>query len=466
MNAAATRAWESGLIASWYLRPRQLEVYLHLFEHKNPFVEKARRFGGTTTVLAYVLEKLRQAPGRVARWCCPWKNQAREIVLPELITIQKDCPESLRFHFQTTDSVCTGPNGSKLFLRGINEDRGESARGSFADIIVADEFGSWRDPIYTCNEVLRPQLLTTRGQFIFVSSPSRDLGHQYYLEKEHALRENRFIQRTIYDNEGLTNEEIEEEAKNCGGKETAAWLREYLCQPIADIKSLVIPEFKDELHVVPDDYKTPEWFDTYVGVDFGFNDCTAFVFGYVEFNTGTLIIEDELVLSGANTRDIAQAALAIERRLWPAYSSFGQDRAVFRRVGDNELQQIFDMSTIHGYYVMPTRKDDKQAAVQQLRLRFQAGKIKIKSRCKNLLFQLKVGMWNDTKTNFVRGERIGHLDAIDALIYLNRNLDLSHNPYPGPGYYVQGKSHVINPETSIPQGSNEDILLRSFRPFG
>lgn len=412
-----------------------MDIHDLLSSVKDPFIECARRFGKTTSVLTYVTDQLRKYPGWICRWCEPWKNQCREIVIPEMDNIQRSAEEMDKFVYKAIDSVYSHPNGSKIYIRGVNEDRGESSRGPKANIIVADEFGSWRDPDYIVNEALRPQLLTTNGQFIFTSTPAPDLAHLYYRYKEKAIREKRFIQKTIYDNQTLSLEKIEEIANEVGGKDKAAFRREYLCEAVADPERLVCPEFSEALHVY-DDYPTPDFFDGYVGVDLGFNDFTAFIFGYFDFLNTTLVIQDELVFQSKNSLEIVTAAKAKELEIWGT-------KKPYLRISDNELQQLWDMNTLFKYELYPTKKDDKQAAINNLRERFSRGKIKISRKCENLIFQLKTGLWNEQRTNYTRSTNTGHLDSVDALIYLNRNVNVTKNPIPA-NLGVRPETHHIN----------------------
>jgi len=132
----------------------------------------------------------------VARWCSPWKNQTREIVMPEVDKIQGMADPEYKAKFVSMDSYYRFPNGSRMYLRGMNEDRGESARGPFAHIVIVDELGSWR--YADCIEsVLRPQLLTTQGKLIIASTPSEDLGHSYYSRLAEARIEKRLVRKTI-----------------------------------------------------------------------------------------------------------------------------------------------------------------------------------------------------------------------------------------------------------------------------
>lgn len=444
-----------GSIAAWYLRPpSQVEVFNLLRSTKNPFIETARRWGKTTTVLVHCLEFAIRNPGTIVRWCEPWKNQAREIVIPEMDNIQKWARNVDRFVYQKTDSVYEHRSGSKIFIRGVNEDRGESARGPKADIIVADEFGSWRDPEYTVSEVLRPQLLTTNGQFIFTGTPPEDLGHSHYEHKERAIKEKRFIQKTIFDNEWIDQERIDEIIRECGGPESPAWLREYLCKPVANPERLVIPEYKEELHDIDDNMPRPPYYDPYVGIDLGFNDNTFLVFGYHDFLTRTFVVEDELSFSGKNSREIAERSKEVEKRLWPVKP--------YLRISDNDLQQLHDMATLCDYQLVPTRKDEKLAAINALRVRFAQGRIKIKKRCEALRFQLKVGLWNERRTDYVRGTKTGHLDGIDALVYLDRNIVESHNPYP---IRVPDIQHEFVSKRQVSDKDGE-LLKDAILPFG
>jgi hypothetical protein len=444
--------WELGVIAPWFLYSYQEPVFDFIERTQDSFFEATRRFGKTTTRLALVQERSRRQEGRVTRWCEPWKDQARKIVIPEMDRMQESCPPRLKARFYRTDSFYEFPaTGSRLYLMGVNEDRGESARGSFANEIVADEVGSWVDAEYIINEVLRPQLLTTRGELPMMSTPPFDLGHFWYQEKARAIAENRFIQATFDSITTLSAQEKQEFIEAMGGKDSAAVRRELYCEPVADPESLVIPEFREGVHVVPNDYPRPAYFDAYSGADLGFNDSTAILFGYWDFVNRELVIEDEMIVSGKNSEQIVSGARAKEVALWGGSrteSTWELGTHPYRRVSDNDLQQIHDMGTMLGYWMMPTRKDDKLAAINGLRMRFGQGKLKIKERCRGLIYQLKVGLWNDRRTDFLRSDHTGHLDAVAALVYLSRNIDEHRNPFPQYGPDVSIYTHHV-PDHSL-----------------
>ena len=455
-SEARAKLWEVGVIGLWYLRPSQQEVYDLLRRERYPFIQAARRFGKTNSILAYVLEQLRQNPGWICRWCFPFKNQAREVLTAEIVKVQRDCPLPLRFAYQVTDSVFLGPNGSKLFIRGVNEDKGESARGPAANIIVCDEYGFWSDPNYIVKEVLFPQLENQDGRILIkASTPPRNLGHLYYKERELAKSRGRFISKTIYDNEALSSEELADIIEECGGVDSPSFRRERLCEDIGDPTMLVVPEYGDGTQVkIPNDHKRPEFFDAYVAGDNGVDDNAAFLFGYYDFEKNQVVIEEEYVSNGETTKTKVDVCKGIEKSVWPGVAPY------FRRI-DADKQTLTDMISDHDYIATLPEKSDKVAAIHALRMGLSRGEVKIKLKCTNFLNQLKVGNWSDEKrTSFERTEGLGHLDAIDALIYFYRSIDRTKNPT--PAFHGQTVfTHFVGDQSQ--QNSNE--LMNIIRPM-
>lgn len=452
---ARQKYWLAGEVACWYLRPSQLDVYELLNSEKNPFVEAARRFGKTTSILSFVLEKLLQNPGWICRWCFPDKNQAREVLMAEITKIQNFAPKEFRFEYKHVDSYYVHPNGSRLYLRGVNHDRGDSARGPAANIIVCDEYGFWVEPDYIVREALFPQLQNQEGRWLIkASTPPRDLGHLYYIEREAAVKRGRFIQKIIYDNEALTREELNEIIEECGGKESPSFRRERLCEPVSDPDMLIIPEWSDTENVVPDDLERPRFFTPYVGGDSGADDNTFICFGYYDFLTNQIIVEDELMMMGQTTQTIVARAKQIEADLW------GELKPK-RRVYDAPKQLIFDIFSDHKWPVQMPQKDDKIAAIHDLRIEVGARRFKVKAKCKNLIRQMKVGMWRDEKhTDFQRSEGLGHLDGVAAAIYFNRCIDRKLNPWPH-NYGLHPETHFITQTRATVAPDSSEAALKS-----
>lgn len=454
-------SWLEGDIASWFLRPSQLDIYDLLLKEKWPFIEASRRFGKTTSIICFVFEQLIQNPGWICRWCEPQKDQARKIVMPIIDMLQSNVPPELHARYLTTDSVYLFPNGSKLYLLGVNEDKGKSARGPASNIVVLDEYGFWSEAKYVSRSILFPQLQNQEGQwFIKASTPPPDIGHPYYHEKEESIRKGRFIQKLITDNEALSEEEMEKIIEEAGGIDSVTYRREYMCERIGNANLLVIPEWHITENVVPDNYPRPEFFSAYVGGDSGVDDNTAILFGYYDFVKNERVIEAELVLAGKTTKQIIAEAKVIEKRLWG-------DIEPKRRVYDAPKQLIYDIFKDHNWQVEMPPKDDRTAAIHTLRVEVGLRRFKVKESCVHLRRQMEVGMWSDEKhTDFARPEdkSLGHLDAIAAAIYFNRVIDAKLNPIP-QNFGLSRETHFISPHV-ISRGSPEEQLVALLRPKG
>jgi hypothetical protein len=446
--------WQQGIVAPWFLRKSQLDVYRLLLNEKRPFVEASRRFGKTTSLICFVFEQLNSNPGWVCRWCEPQKDQARKIVMPIIDFLQSHVPRELHAQYFTTDSVYRFPNGSQFFLLGVNEDKGESARGPAANIIVLDEYGFWTHAKYVAKSILFPQLQAQEGQwFIKASTPPPDLGHVYYEEKQESVGKGRFIQKLIWDNEALTEQELSEIIEEAGGVESPTFRREYLCEAISNPDMLVCPEWVDTLNTVPNDYPRPEFFTPYVGGDSGADDNTALLFGYYDFQQNEVVIEDEIVVSGQTTKVIIDQAKAKERELWG-------DRQPSKRWYDAPKQLIYDMFTEYKYPVTMPEKSDRTAWIHRLRTEVGSRKFKVKTKCQNLRTQMAIGMWKDERhSDFQRSENLGHLDALISAVYFNRAIDRKLNPVPA-NHGLSKYTHFITPQAS---GTNTEALRRAFK---
>lgn len=454
--------WRAGIVAEWYLRDYQKPLYRFIRQQKNPLIQCSRRFGKTTTIFSFIAEELSRHPGWIARWCFPEKGQAHEIMMSINDKIKPTAPDSHKFEFKSIGSYFVNGFGSRIYIRGVNEDRGESARGAAANIIIADEFGFWREADYIAREVLRPQLdKQPGGWFIRTSTPPRDLAHPFYDELEIAEREGRAITRTIYDRTDLTEKEFDDIVRECRGIESPAFKREYLCQKASDPDMLVIPEYRDDAYpdgnLIDDEVEIPQYATTYVGGDSGADDNTALVFAWYNFDQAQLVIDDEWVANGRTTREIVEIAKSTERRLWG-------DRKVRRRVYDAAKQIIYDIYTDHTWPVQMPDKADKLAAIHELRNLVMDRRLVIKRRCRHLRRQLAEGLWRDEKhLDFQRNDTLGHLDAIAAAIYLVRSVEWNLNPRP-PHAGLSKYTHHIPPDRL--RGTTEAELRSAFAKRG
>lgn len=445
-----------GIFAPWYLRDSQLDIYELLLNSTEPFIEASRRFGKTTAIAIFVHELLNENPGWIWRWCAPDQKQARQIVKPIFSQIQNMTPKESRALWLTTDSHYRYPNGSLLYLVGVNQDKGESARGPAANGITLDEYGFWVEPEYIAKSILFPQLQNQAGQyFIKASTPPPNLDHIYYKEKKIAIRKGKFIQKLIWDNEALSKTELDKIIEEAGGVDSVTFRREYLCEEVSDPKKLVIPEWSETENVVDDDYPYPEFYDSYVAIDSGADDNTACLFAYYDFHKNEIVVDFEFFDNGKTTKQIIDECKKIESDL---------NYRPHKRVYDGDKQLVYDVIGDHEYKVQLPLKQDKIASIHELRTEVASRRFKVKRRCKNLIYQLKVGMWaNEKHLDFQRSESLGHLDGVASAMYLQRSVDRNKNPYPlNYGYNYQ--THLINPPGNSPLGKDAQALKSAFFP--
>jgi hypothetical protein len=123
----------------------------------------------------------------------------------------------------------------------------------------------------------------------------------------------------------------------------------------------------------------------------------------------------------------------------------------YLRIADNNnLIMLTDLQRDHGITFIPTRKDNREAAINALDVGLSQHKVIIHPRCIHTLYHMKFARWDKNRKNFLKlkdspsGQiKGGHADALAAVIYLHRNIIKSKNPYP-TGYGDVSGHNVFN----------------------
>lgn len=410
----------------------------------------ARGYGKTFDGLVDCCEVGQRENGRRMVFAAPTREDAKKIVSAVMPMVIEDAPPEFKpvwvasdhlYHFPYTDSV--------LIIEGADDDRGNHLRGPHIHYFIGDEVGFWRHALYVIKSVILPQLQRVGGKGRLQSTSPESVGHDFVGLIEEAIRKSAYFKFTVHDNPRLSPDKIQKDAEEVSGKTgDAVWRetsvrREFLCELVTDTARAVIPEFDENAHV--GEAERPEWVDCYLGLDLGLVDLTHCLFGYWDFDNARLVIEDEIVANYILTSDFAALAKAKEAELWSTVHGFGRkeghNRCPWGRYSDNEPQQLYDLAAL-GLSFAPAIKTDKEAAINRLRRMFFQGKILIHPRCKSLLHQLRVGIWNERRTDYERLPGAGHLDGIDALVYMARMIDYNRNPVP-PMLGVRSSTHFV-----------------------
>src|SRR3990167_1821472 len=429
-------AWRQGLL-SWKLDSNQLDMYA-FFEANNKKSTKhvwncSRQIGKSWALCLIAAEYALRHPGCQIKYAAPTAKAVKKIIRPHFREIFRDCPLDLRPSFHTADGEYRFRNGSSITVAGCDREKAESLRGQHAHLAIVDEAGFIDDLAYWIQDVLLPQTLNTRGVIIICSTPAKSPGHSFKSFCEKAEEDGTYIHRTIYHNPRLEPEQVRVMMAEAGGETSTTWMREYLAQHVTDEESAVIPEatewkMREGIILVdpaaPLTYR-PAFFDTYVFMDVGWSpDFTGLLFCVWDFEKATLIAEDEFMMRRMDTDALAAVLEQKTRALW------GPGRP-YLCISDVDARLIADLAK-RGWYFSPAQKDNKDAAINELRLMITGKKYALRThpRCKALRRQLRNATWNKAKTRFERTDLDGHFDLVDCLIYGRRHFHPHHDPTP------------------------------------
>lgn len=444
--------WQEGIL-HWLLHDGQKSLYDSYIECKEKTIvwNCSRRFGKSFTLCIIAIETCLKKPNSLIKYCCAKQVDAKGIIRPLIREILVSCPQELRPTFKTQERAWVFPNGSRIELSGLDNGRAESIRGGSCDLAIIDEAGLVSDLDYIVSSIIMPTTVTTKGKIILASTPPKSYTHPFVSYVNRARIEGNLVTKTIYDNPLIDANELQKIIEQYGGRDSVAFKREFLCFIVKDENYAIIPEFTEALkRTIVTEWPRAPFYDCYVSMDLGLKDLTVVLFAWYDFVSGKIIVEDEFVINGQkfNTLSLAEG---IKRKEETNFTDkiTGEQRVPYLRVSDNNLIVINDLWVLHGIRFLPTRKDDADAALNNLKIMLQNEKIIINPRCKTLIMHLEAGVWNKNKTSFERSGEGGHFDAIDSLKYLIRNVDLNKNPYPA-GYGIsnlQDRWSYKNPNT-------------------
>lgn len=461
--------WRKGILY-WKLDSAQKQIY-DLYKNNTALItviEISRRVGKSFSLCLMAIEKAIQDAESTLIYACETSIMVSKIILPIFRLILKDCPEDLRPEYKKHDKAYYFKNGSILKIEGCEDP--DRLRGSACHMAIVDEAGFIKELSYLVSDILIPQFLTTNGRLVLSSTPPADLKHPFldsfvprakytksYLmmsiddyfalvEKDPPLFKDRI-------NKAMILEEIERLGRN-----SPTVRREYFCERVVETEGTVIPEFNSELEKeIVQEWPRPPKYDFYTCMDIGSaNDYTFILFAYYDFRAAKLIIEDEYMMRYEETtsKNIALTIRAKEAELFT--DATGTPIQPYLRVADNNNPILLnDLAASYQIYFATTRKDEKKAAINDLRTRIGEKNIIINPKCTNLIDHIKYAQWATNGKTFKRHPDFGHYDGLDTAVYLIRNIHWDKNPY---GKEAFGVNYYIPP-------SQRNILSKSAEAF-
>jgi hypothetical protein len=447
MSAAKKHAlnelWRRGDL-NYQLHKKQKEIKKDLLSQKTKIsvILCARRFGKTYVLLNMAIELCINKPNAIVKYISPQLKQGKQNIKENMPILLKGCPIAMKPEWKENDKKYIFPNGSEIQIAGTDNGSHESLRGGRADMCIVDEAGFCDHLDYVIKSILRPTTLTTKGKIYLVSTPSKTYTHEFIqLYVKPAQAANKIKTYTIHDNPMITQEDIDELLQDyIGGEDNLDFQREYLCKIVNSSKRVVVEEFGKYKKELVAALVQPSYYDAYTSGDVGFRDLTAYLFAYWDYLNATIVIEDELIIREPTTDEIAKGIKEKEQNLFRDASN--TPLPIYMRVMDNELIMINDLQLLHNLTFVATRKDNKEAQINQLKIMVKNKQIKINPKCRHLIYHLENAMWDKNRQKFEHLPDYidtanpenniwgGHADALDALIYLVRNIVKTKNPYP------------------------------------
>ena len=221
-------------------------------------VAAGRRCGKTREAAWEMIIRALKTPKVEIFYVAPTQGQARDIMW----SIMEDLAHPVITHKHVNNMQFKLVNGSKISLKGA--DRPDTMRGVSLEYLVMDEYADMKPQVW--EEVLRPALADRRGGALFIGTPKgRNHFYDLFLYADKGDDESyKAWHFTSYDNETLSNEEIDLAKKSMS---SYAFRQEFL----ASFEALGSEIFKEEW--VKFDKVEPKIGDYYIAIDLaGFTD--------------------------------------------------------------------------------------------------------------------------------------------------------------------------------------------------
>ena len=470
---------------TYKLHATQLDMYNKLKESNDKIMVVAcsRGWGKSYALLTIAIETCLKKPHAIVKYLAPTAKDLKNIVLPNYRQIMEDAPKDIREKIKykpQEGKIIFEMNGSEIHLAGTEKGNAEKIRGVSADLCIVDEAGFCDDLDYVIKSILFPTITRGTGsagkKILMASTPSKTLDHDFikYM-RDHEFK-GKLISYNVYDNPRLLMEANENgyadvktyvenviAAQYPDGTNSTAFKREYMVDLVTEESDAVVPEFKKELQdKVIKEWKDPSHYDMYVSMDIGFKDLTVVLFGYYDFHAAKLVIKDELSLSGTKMLTDNLAYEIKQKEMQFVNRMTGEPIKPHLRVSDNNNPILLqDLVVKHGIAFTNTAKDDRDAALNNMRMLLKSERIIIDPKCKVLISHLKGAVWNKARTNLVRSPDKGHYDAVFSLMYMCRNVNFSKNPYPAAGY---NSNYHYNQDNNQPSTPFETFVKNAFTP--
>ena len=446
---AIDKLWRKGIL-HWKLKGKQKQIYDHFRNGEDDIVSCmiSRQFGKSFAMCLIAIETCIETPGAIVKYACPTQKMVQRVIIPRVKDIIADCPVDMKPEWKTQEKEWLFPNGSSIQIAGTDNGNYDNLRGGSAHLCIADEAGFMDELETIIYSVLAPTTDTTDGQIYLASTPNdKDPNHDFHeLFVRPLMAAGKLLKLTYVDSPLIDEKKkLRILSRYPGGEKNIKFRCEYLCELPTISETSVIPEFVDVRDEIVKELPAPAVCDFYTSMDLGFKDLTVALFAYYDHTNKLLVVLDEYVINGPDlkTNILNEQIRRKESLLFT--DSLGSVEPTLRVMDNNNLMLINELSSTYDLRFFPTAKHNKEQAVDSVRRWVEQKKIIIHPRCKNLLYHIENAQWHYTragtytgkfknlKGNDSAGLLTSHADALDALIYLLRNIK-TYNTRPTEEY--------------------------------
>jgi hypothetical protein len=290
-------------------------------------------------------------------------------------------------------------NGSRILSLPGGED---TVRGySGVSLLIIDEAARVPDALYRS---VRPMLAVSQGRLIALSTPFGKRGW-FYQEWQGTENWERYRVPAV-EVPRIRKDYLDRERVALGD----AWFRQEYCCDFTMMAGLVYPEFPD---CITDVGELPILDRSYAGVDFGFHNPSAVVFGVLD-NDDVLWIVDEIYRARMTDDELI-------RKIWPLSEKYQTDRFWC----DPSAPQSIEKMRRADLRASPA-VNNLNPGIRAVAARIRTGRLRVSRRCRKLIAEAELYHCpeDDETTAQRKDQPIKENDhALDALRYLICGMD-------------------------------------------
>jgi len=292
-------------------------------------------------------------------------------------------------------------NGAKIELKGA--DKEDNIRGVSLHKVVLDEYAYMKPNVW--GEIVQPMLAETKGQALFVGTPTGIQNHFYdmYVKGQLDNSDYKSWQFTTIEGGFISPDEIESAKKNL---DASTFRQEYEAS-FETASNRCAYNFNRDIHVKEME-KSPRMF---WGIDFGVSSYMTAIL-MCENTAGEIYVFDEIGLQNSNTFELARLMQQKAKGL-PVYPDpAGKARTSNSTKSDHRILQDAGFTVI-SKKANPTQKDRLNALNRMLEDATGKHKLFINPKCKNTIRDLELTTLENG--HILKTETLSHF--LDGLMY-------------------------------------------------